>query len=91
MARQPRPTYGGWSAWRNVQTLGLRAQVVLAAADHQSLTAIARTYGVSRPYVYRWLERWRTEGLAGLADQRSLWSRKHAQASCLEFVTLKNF
>ena len=81
MVRQPRPTYGGWSAWRNVQTLGLRAQVVLAAADHQSLTAIARTYGVSGPTC---IAGWNAGGLRlALADQRSLWSRKHAQARAL--------
>ena len=33
-----------------------------------SVTAIARKLGYSRPWVYKWIERFRKHGIAGLSD-----------------------
>ena len=49
-----------------------RAAALLKIADGQSAAAVART-GLLRPRqpdpVYRWLHRYRTAGVAGLADR----------------------
>ena len=34
-----------------------------------TITDIARTVGISRRFVYKWVERFQQEGLAGLADR----------------------
>lgn len=47
-----------------------RARIVLASADGQSGDAICATLGVSRPTVSRWLDRYDTDGVAGLAVDR---------------------
>jgi hypothetical protein len=57
-------------AWQRATTLpaGLvrRARIILLLADGMTITAIATTVGVSRPHVYKWIHRFRQEGLAGL-------------------------
>jgi transposase len=40
----------------------------LERADGCGVAGIARITGASRPTVYKWIERYRTEGLAGLDD-----------------------
>lgn len=47
----------------------LRARIVLALDEGQSIRAIADTFHVSRPTVYLWKRRWSEEGLAGLSDR----------------------
>ena len=57
-----------------------RAAALLKIADGQSAAAVARI-GLLRPRqpdtVYRWLARFRAEGIAGLADRPGR-GRKHA-------------
>jgi transposase len=48
--------------------LALRARIVLAAADGEGTSAIARRIGVSRPTVIQWRDRYAEAGLAGLDD-----------------------
>lgn len=43
-----------------------RALIVLAAADGKPINAIAQEFGVSRPTVYLWRDRFRQAGLVGL-------------------------
>src|SRR5687768_11824963 len=43
-----------------------RARIILLLADGMPITAIATTVGMSRPQVYKWIHRFRQEGLAGL-------------------------
>ena len=56
--------------WQRATTLpaGLvrRARIILLLADGMPITAIATTVGMSRPQVYKWIHRFRQEGLAGL-------------------------
>jgi len=47
-----------------------RAQIVLASAAGDSGNAICAQWGVSRPTVSRWLDRYEAEGLAGLIADR---------------------
>ncbi len=50
------------------QRLALRARIVLASADGISNTAIARQLSVSTRTVSKWVQRFRSSGLAGLKD-----------------------
>ena len=43
-----------------------RAQIVLATADGESVKAIARTTGKSKPCVWRWQRRFADDGIDGL-------------------------
>jgi len=47
-----------------------RAQIVLLCADGLDNSTVARRVGTSRPTVGKWRERFRTEGLMGLYDER---------------------
>jgi hypothetical protein len=46
-----------------------RAQIILLAAEGQPLRRIAEHVGVDRNVVRAWLDRFRAQGLAGLADR----------------------
>ena len=52
------------------QRLVERARIVLASADGIPGAGITASLGVSRPTVSRWLDRYRAQGLAGLAADR---------------------
>ncbi len=47
----------------------MRAKIVLAAGDGEGTSSIARRFGVSRPTVIGWLERYVAQGLDGLDDE----------------------
>jgi transposase len=52
-------------------SVAARAQIVLWRADGFSIAQIARAARTTRPTVYKWLERYREHGLAGLEDHKS--------------------
>ncbi len=60
-------------AWQRATTIpagqARRGRVILLRADGLPITAIARTVGLSRQQIYKWLQRFRQEGLAGLEDK----------------------
>ena len=60
-------------AWQRATTIraGLRrrAQMILLVAEGRSITAIAATVGISRRFVYKWVQRFREQGVAGLVDR----------------------
>ena len=45
-----------------------RAHIVLAIADGTGVSGTARTFGVSRPTVIKWRDRFAADGVEGLAD-----------------------
>lgn len=47
----------------------LREEVVLLVNQGLSISAVARRYEVSRPTIYDWLARYRSEGVKGLEDR----------------------
>ena len=47
-----------------------RGQVILLMADRVPISHIATTTGISRRYIYKWVQRFLQEGLVGLADKR---------------------
>jgi Winged helix-turn helix len=48
-----------------------RGRIILLVAAGQPLTDVARTVGISRRFVYKWVRRFQAQGLAGLESQRS--------------------
>jgi putative transposase len=63
--------------WRTVTVMDDRARFVLEAElSHLSFSELCRRHHISRPTGYKWLERYRKEGLSGLHD------RAHRPRSC---------
>ena len=60
-------------AWERSRTIAVgqarRARIILLLADGMTITDIARTVGISRRFVYKWVQRFQQEGLAGLVDR----------------------
>ncbi|MBC8132434.1 MAG: helix-turn-helix domain containing protein, partial [Deltaproteobacteria bacterium] len=56
--------------WKIISLVGARQKLVEAVwARHHSIPALARRFGVSRKTVYKWLNRFRRQGAAGLGDR----------------------
>jgi hypothetical protein len=49
--------------------LGKRVRIVLLRAEGQSVTSISRTVDLARLFVYKWVERYNRQGVAGLVDK----------------------
>jgi biotin operon repressor len=60
-------------AWQRSTTIhagvARRGRILLLLADGMSITDIAATVGISRRFVYKWVQRFRREGLEGLAHR----------------------
>ena len=61
-------------AWQRATTISAgrarRGRIILLVADGRSITDIATTVGISRRYIYTWVQRFLQEGLVGLAETR---------------------
>jgi transposase len=69
MSDEDRATLVSWARSSSVRAgLATRAKIVLAAADGDGTSAIARRFGVSRPTVILWRNRYVEAGLDGLHD-----------------------
>ena len=59
-------------AWQRATTIpagvARRGRTILLLADGMTITDIATTVGISRRFVYKWVQRFLEQGLAGLAD-----------------------
>ena len=60
-------------AWQRATTIpagqARRGRMLLLLADGMTITDIAAAVGISRRFVYKWVQRFVTEGAAGLADK----------------------
>jgi hypothetical protein len=60
-------------AWQRATTvpaaLARRARMILLLADGMTITDIAATVGISRRFVYKWVQRFVQEGVEGLHDK----------------------
>jgi len=60
-------------AWQRATTiragLARRGRIILLAADRMPMAQIAATVGISRRFVYKWVQRFLQTGLEGLADK----------------------
>jgi transposase len=69
VSAQDRATLESWTRSTTMPAgLVLRAAIVLAAADREGPSSIARRLRVSRPTVDQWKKRFVEQGIAGLAD-----------------------
>src|SRR5215467_13923401 len=60
-------------AWQRATTISAgrarRGRIILLIADGVPITQAAATVGISRRFVYKWVQRFREQGMAGLAGQ----------------------
>ena len=60
-------------AWQRSTTIragrARRGRIILLMADRVPISHIADTVGISRRFVYKWVQRFLQAGLEGLADQ----------------------
>jgi transposase-like protein len=60
-------------AWQRATTISAgrarRARMILLVAKGMPITDIADTVGISRRFVYKWVQRFREQGMEGLADK----------------------
>jgi DNA invertase Pin-like site-specific DNA recombinase len=60
-------------AWQRATTISAgrarRGRIILLLANGMSITDIAATVGISRRFVYKWVQRFVRAGLEGLADK----------------------
>ena len=67
-------------AWQRATTISAgrarRGRIILLLADGVTISAIAATVGISRRFVYKWVQRFLEQGLEGLADKPGRGSRR---------------
>jgi hypothetical protein len=60
-------------AWQRATTItagrARRGRIILLVADRMPISHIAATVGISRRFVYKWVQRFLQTGLEGLADK----------------------
>jgi transposase len=60
-------------AWQRATTISAgrarRGRIILLVADRVPISDVANTVGISRRFVYKWVQRFVQEGLEGLADK----------------------
>ena len=50
--------------------------IILLVAERMSISDVAATVGISRRFVYKWVQRFLEKGLEGLADKPGRGSRR---------------
>jgi transposase-like protein len=59
--------------WQRATTISAgrarRGRIILLVADRVPISDVATTVGISRRFVYKWVQRFVQEGLEGLADK----------------------
>jgi biotin operon repressor len=60
-------------AWQRSTTIAAgharRGRIILLLADGMTISYIAATVGISRRFVYKWVQQFLEQGLEGLADK----------------------
>ena len=74
-------------AWQRATTIAAgrvrRARIILLLADGMPITDIAATVGISRRFVYKWVQRFLEKGIEGLASKREHSHRRRASRPAL--------
>jgi hypothetical protein len=74
-------------AWQRATTIpagrARRGRIILLLEEGRTISAIAATVGVSRRFVYKWVQRFLAQGVAGLADKPGRGSRRVLPPSAL--------
>jgi transposase len=60
-------------AWQRATTIAAgrvrRGRIILLVADGMTIATVAATVGISRRFVYKWVQRFLEKGMEGLADK----------------------
>ena len=60
-------------AWQRATTISAgrarRGRIILLVADRVPISDVAATVGISRRFVYKWVQRFLEHGVEGLADK----------------------
>jgi transposase-like protein len=60
-------------AWQRATTIAAgrarRGRIILLVADGMSISDVAATVGISRRFVYKWVQRFLKQGIEGLTDK----------------------
>ena len=74
-------------AWQRSTTisagLARRGRILLLLADGVPITDIAATVGLSRRFIYKWVQRFVEQGIEGLADKPGRGSRRVPRPAAL--------
>jgi len=74
-------------AWQHATTIAAgqarRGRIILLMADGVPISAIAATVGISRRFVYKWVQRFLAQGMVGLTDKPGRGSRRLAPRPAL--------
>ena len=74
-------------AWQRATTISAgrarRGRIILLVADRMAISAVATTVGISRRFVYKWVQRFLEQGVEGLADKPGRGSRRVSPHSAL--------
>jgi hypothetical protein len=74
-------------AWQRATTiragLARRGRMILLMADGVPISNIAATVGISRRFVYKWVQRFLEQGVAGLANKSARGHRRTASKPAL--------
>jgi transposase len=74
-------------AWQRSTTIAAgrvrRARIILLVADGVPLTDVAATVGITRRFVYKWVQRFLEQGAAGLADKPGRGYRRVSRPAAL--------
>jgi len=59
--------------WQRATTiragLARRGRIILLVADRMTISEVAATVGISRRFVYKWVQRFQAQGVEGLGDK----------------------
>jgi len=74
-------------AWQRATTISAgrarRGRIILLIADGRSISDVAVTVGISRRFVYKWVQRFLADGVEGLADKPGRGSRRVSRQPAL--------
>ena len=74
-------------AWQRATTIAAgrarRARIILLVAEGVPLTEVAATVGISRRFVYKWVQRFLEQGMEGLADKPGRGYRRVSRSAAL--------
>src|SRR5215472_18620414 len=74
-------------AWQRATTIAAgrarRGRIILLVADCMSISDVAATVGISRRFVYKWVQRFLEKGLEGLADKPGRGYRRVSRSAAL--------
>lgn len=81
--------------WKDSSIVDQRREFVLRALDERAnISALCREYRISRKTGYKWIKRFREQGVLGLSDQTPSRGAESFQCSvrvALDVVTLRGF